>query len=112
MEEEKLYYSIGEVSLVLEVSLPTLRFWEKEFKQIKPQKNKRGVRYYTMEDISLLKQIKYLTKTCGYTLEGTKNILKNKTLSLFENKEENKDIEMVENLKEIKDFLLELKNML
>ncbi len=111
---ERLYYSIGEVALELDVSLPTLRFWETEFKQIKPYKNKRGVRFYTKADIELLKQIHYLTKTCGYTLEGAKNYLKGKEIvEKVESKENNNpNVEIVRSLNEIKEFLLELKDTL
>lgn len=110
--EERLYYSIGEVSQELDVSLPTLRFWETEFKQIKPHKNKRGVRFYTKADIELLKQIHYLTKTCGYTIEGTKKYLKNNITSEENQDLNNNNVEIVRSLNEIKDFLLELKNTL
>ncbi len=111
---ERIYYSIGEVALELDVSLPTLRFWETEFKQIKPHKNKRGVRFYTKSDIELLKQIHYLTKTCGYTLEGAKNYLRGKeTVEKIENEDKNNpNVEIVRSLNEIKEFLLELKDTL
>lgn len=109
---ERLYYSIGEVAQDLEVSLPTLRFWETEFVQIKPHKNKRGVRFYTKGDIEILKQIHYLTKTCGYTIEGTKNYLKTKNSSESKNENNNLNVEIVRSLNEIKEFLLEIKDTL
>ncbi len=111
-DSNRLYYSIGEVSKELDISLPTLRFWETEFSQIKPHKNKRGVRFYTKKDIEILKQVHYLTKTCGYTIEGTKNYLKTKPAT--DNKDENNtvNIELVRSLNEIKEFLLELKDNL
>jgi Predicted transcriptional regulators len=114
-ETHKLYYSISEVADELEVSMPTLRFWESEFKQIKPYKNKRGVRFYTKNDIALLKEIHYLTKTCGYTLEGAKNYLKQQRLaqtSSGNKKQENPNVETVRSLQEVKDFLLDLKETL
>lgn len=101
--KDKLFYIIGEVSEELELSIPTLRFWEKEFEDLKPHKNKRGVRYYKKEDIELLKRIKYLTRDCGFTIEGAKSQLKNKP---------NNNYEVVNNLKEIKEFLLSLKDSL
>lgn len=109
---ERLYYSIGEVAQELDVSLPTLRFWETEFSQIKPHKNKRGVRFYTKSDIELLKQIHYLTKTCGYTIEGTKNYLKTKNTSESKEENNNPNVEIVRSLNEIKEFLLEIKDTL
>lgn len=111
-DSNRLYYSIGEVAEELDISLPTLRYWETEFYQIKPHKNKRGVRFYTKKDIELLKQIHYLTKTCGYTIEGTKNYLKTKANTNPENNDANIKVELVRSLNEIKDFLLELKESL
>ncbi len=52
----------------------TLRFWEKEFKQIKPKKiNNR--RYYSQEQVEIIKMIKFLLKTKGMTIAGAKNTL-------------------------------------
>ena len=58
-----------------------LRYWEKEFKQIKPQflKNRR---YYTTKQIDIIKLIKFLLKEQGMTINGVKNILKNNVNSL------------------------------
>lgn len=100
---ERLYYSIGEVAKDLDLTLATLRFWESEFSQVKPFKNKRGVRYYKKEDIEIIKQIHYLTKTCGFTLEGAKAQMKTNSQS---------EIEIVRTLEDIKGFLLELKETL
>ena len=68
---DKLYHSIGEVSQMLHVNPSLLRFWETEFPAIKPHKNKKGTRYYTDDDIDLLRQIYHLTRECGYTLSPT-----------------------------------------
>ena len=46
----KKYYSIKEVSEMLEIPESTLRYWEKEFKEISPKKNAKGVRHYTTDD--------------------------------------------------------------
>ena len=54
---EKLYYSISEVAEMLNVNQSNLRFWEKEFKQLKPKRNDKGTRFYTQEDINVLKKI-------------------------------------------------------
>lgn len=102
-DKNKLYFIIGDVSRDLELSIPTLRFWEKTFPQIKPYKNKRGVRFYTSEDIEIIKQIKYLTKDCGYTIEGARNQLNNNSINKYQ---------IVETLKEIKSFLLDIKETL
>jgi len=61
----KKYYKIGEVSKILGVPASTLRFWETEFKQLKPMKNKKGDRIYSLKNIELLKEIHYLTREKG-----------------------------------------------
>jgi DNA-binding transcriptional MerR regulator len=59
----------------------TLRYWEKEFKEIKPKKiNNR--RYYTMQQIELIKMIKFLLKNRGMTISGVKSIMNSNTNKL------------------------------
>jgi DNA-binding transcriptional MerR regulator len=77
--EQKLYYSIGEVAASFQVNVSLIRFWTNEFSSyIKPKTNKKGNRYYTPADVQLLKRIHYLVKEKGYTLEGAKENLKSK----------------------------------
>jgi DNA-binding transcriptional MerR regulator len=57
---EKLFYSISEVADMFNVNQSNLRFWEKEFKQLKPKRNAKGTRFYTPDDIQVIKQIIYL----------------------------------------------------
>ena len=79
------YKSIGEVSKILaiyfkkEKSIPThtIRFWEKEFKQIKPKVFNGNRRYYDKKNIEILKKIHFLLKEQGMTIEGAKKILNN-----------------------------------
>lgn len=102
----KLYYTIGEVSKILEVNSSLIRFWEKEFPSIKPKKNRRGNRVFTVKDIEELKKIYNLVKEQGHTLEGAKRILKN-------SKDPNQKIlEIEERLKQIKSFLVDIKKEL
>ncbi len=100
--EEKIYYSIKEVAQITGVSQPTLRYWEKEFAQIKPTKNSRGVRYYKKEDIELLQKIVYLTKQLKMTIQGAKKALSN-------NRIQGDDYEVLQTLLQTKDFLTKLK---
>ena len=82
-KSENAYKTIGEVVKILDLkskkntSNPThtIRFWEKEFKQIKPTILK-GRRYYSKKQIDLVKLIKYLLKDKGLTVKGVKNVLK------------------------------------
>ena len=80
------YKTIGEVSKILgltskkKIPIPThtIRFWEKEFKQIKPKILNGNRRYYDLKNIELLKKIHYLLKEQGMTINGVKKILNNK----------------------------------
>lgn len=74
---KKLYYSISEVSKITEVEQYVLRYWESEFEQLKPQKNRAGNRIYTNKDIQVILHIKNLLKEKKYTTEGAKKILEN-----------------------------------
>ena len=72
---KKLYYSISEVSKITEIEQYVLRYWETEFEQLKPQKNRAGNRIYTNKDIKLILHIKTLLREKKYTIEGAKRIL-------------------------------------
>jgi DNA-binding transcriptional MerR regulator len=72
---KKLYYSISEVSKLTEIEQYVLRYWETEFEQLKPQKNRAGNRIYTNKDIQLILYIKELLREKKYTIEGAKKIL-------------------------------------
>lgn len=100
---EKLYYSIGEVAEMFNVNASLIRYWEKEFDVIKPKKNKKGNRYFTIDDIENFHIIYYLVKELGLTLKGAKKKIK-------ENKEGTKNnFEVVKSLKQIKTLLLEIR---
>jgi len=75
LEVKKLFYSINEVSRITELEKYVLRFWETEFEQLQPQKNKSGNRTYTNGDIKLILEIKKLLREQRYTIEGAKKIL-------------------------------------
>lgn len=105
-ESFKLYYSIGEVAELLDVNASLLRFWEKEFDIIKPQKNTKGNRIYKEQDVKNLKLIHHLVKERGYTLDGAKKKIKEQHKALLEKSE------MVASLKHVRAVLLELKDSL
>ncbi|MEN9968334.1 MAG: hypothetical protein RIR94_506 [Bacteroidota bacterium] len=75
----KLYYSIGEVAEMLQVNASLLRFWEKEFNLTVSKKNKKGNRLFSVKEIEQIKRIYHFVKVEGYTLEGAKKALKQKT---------------------------------
>ena len=73
---QKQYFSISEVASMLGVNASLLRFWEKEFKQIKPKTNARGKRSYNSSDIELIRSVYVLVKDKGFTLDGARKALK------------------------------------
>ncbi|MCX6276845.1 MAG: MerR family transcriptional regulator [Bacteroidetes bacterium] len=103
---EKIYYSIGEVAMLFDVNASLIRFWEKEFDILKPQKNKKGNRLFTKKDIENLKLIYHLVKERGYTLQGARDKLKENRDDVLNN------IELIRSFNRIKSFLLELKEQL
>lgn len=81
---KKLYYSISEVSKITGLEQYILRYWENEFEQLKPQKNRAGNRIFTNKDIQLILFIKKLLREQKYTIEGAKKILENYNSEDFE----------------------------
>ncbi|CAM3436911.1 MerR family transcriptional regulator [Empedobacter stercoris] len=101
---DKLYYSIGEVAKAFDVNASLIRFWEKEFEIIQPKKNAKGNRLFTKDDIQCFKNIYYLVKIKGYTLDGAKQAIGKK--GVVKTKDE---IDVVKRLENIKDELIKLK---
>ena len=92
-KSDTAYKSIGEVAKILELvnkkkgtlNTHTIRYWEKEFKQIKPKILSGNRRYYNNNTIKVLKKVKYLLKDQGMTINGVKKLLNSKeTLKLDE----------------------------
>mgnify|MGYP001298038575 FL=1 len=103
---DKKYYSIGEVAEFLNVNTSLIRFWEKEFKQIRPKKKKSGIRKFTKPDVVILQVIYSLLKEKKMTIDGAKMHLE---------KSQNKDkvlISIRNKLEKVKSELLFLKNNL
>jgi len=78
MNVKKLYYSISEVSKATNLKQYVLRYWETEFSQLSPKKNKAGNRKYRETDIKLIHLIKELLYDKKYTINGAKQYLNNK----------------------------------
>ena len=100
---QKQYYGIGEVAAMFHVNTSLIRFWETEFSDIKPRKNKKGDRYFTPADIKTLEQIHFLLRQKKLTIEGAKEYLKANA------RDGSTKMELVRSLEKIKAFLLELK---
>ena len=91
-KEKSRYQTIGEVAKILELvnkkngslSTHTIRFWEKEFKQVKPMIMNGNRRYYDENCINILKKIKFLLKDKGMTLSGVKKLLNSEDSNIDE----------------------------
>lgn len=73
---DRLYYSISEVAEITKVKPYVLRFWEKEFPNLNPKKNRAGNRVYQLKDIELVDHIKTLLYDQGYTIPGARSKLR------------------------------------
>ena len=105
-EIKKLFYPIGEVAQIFNISVSSIRYWEKEFDILKPKKNKKGNRMFTKKDVENLKIIYHLTKERGFTLEGAKRKLRENKTDTIDN------IEIISHLKNIREFLVEFREEL
>jgi DNA-binding transcriptional MerR regulator len=105
-EPQKMYYTIGEVAKMFNVNVSLIRFWENNFEVLQPKKNKKGNRLFTSEDLENLKIIYNLVKEKGFTLQGAKDHMKEKSGDLKDNQK------VIDSLTKLKNFLLELKEQL
>lgn len=99
-DEKRLYYSIQEVADHFAVNVSLLRFWEKEFENIRPKKTAGGTRQFSRDDIREVEIVYHLVKEKGMTLEGARQTLKSSK------DDETKRVEAVTRLTEIKKELL------
>lgn len=73
---KKLYHSITEAAKIIGEEQHVLRYWEREFSQLRPQKNRAGNRVYTRRDLAILRVIKGLLRDERYTVAGAREFLK------------------------------------
>ena len=119
-KSENAYKTIGEVAKILKLksnskgvlATHVIRFWESQFKQIKPKILNANRRYYDEKTINLLKKVKFLLKDQGLTIYGVKKILNNEdSLKLDEMADKSIKAENIKNkLLKISNKLRELKN--
>lgn len=102
----KKYYKIGDVAEILNIPTSTLRFWEKEFTVIKPKRNAKNIRVYTVKDIETIKMIYYLVKEKGLKLDAAQAMIKRNRDGI------SKQHEVVERLKTMREQLLKLDSAL
>ncbi len=105
-EVTKMYYSIGEVAEMFDVSTSLVRYWEGEFDILKPKKNSKGNRLFTPEDIDNLRLIYHLVKERGFTLDGAKKKLKDNKESTINN------YKVVKTLSSLRALLVEIRDEL
>ena len=98
--DKRLFYTIQEVADHFAVNVSLLRFWEKEFENIRPKKTAGGTRQFTREDIQQVEVVYHLVKDKGMTLDGARQTLKTKK------DDETKRVEAIARLTEIKKELL------
>ena len=103
---EKKYYKIGEVAEAFNVNISLVRFWEKEFDVIKPKRNAKGNRLFTLDDIDNFKLIFNLVKERGFTLEGAKQKLRKNPKVTINNHE------IISRLEAVKAELIKIRNQL
>jgi len=121
-KSDSAYKSIGEVAKILDLvnskkgtlNTHTIRFWESEFKQIKPKILSGNRRYYNKETIEILKKVKYLLKEQGMTIKGVKKVLNsNNSLNLDElsNNSISSDNKIIIKLKKISSLIKKIKSL-
>ena len=122
LKNREAYKSIGEVAKILNLinikkstlNTHTIRYWEREFKQIKPKILNGNRRYYNNQTIEVLKKVKYLLKDQGMTINGVKKVLNSdKSLKLDElpNNSINADYSLKNKLKKISDLIKKIKSL-
>ena len=93
---EKHYYSISEVADMFKVNQSHLRFLERQFPQLSPKRSAKGIRFYTKDDIQVIRQIFFLVNEQGMTLEGARKKLGEKKDQVA------KQLEIAERLRRVK----------
>ena len=118
-ENNKTYKTIGDVAKILnlvdkktgKLLTHTLRFWEKEFKQVKPNIFSGRRRYYDVKTINILKKIQYLLKNKGMTIDGVKKYLNQGNSELDENDIKTINRKIIKTkIKKISNIIKKLKN--
>lgn len=110
---KKLYYSIGEVSKITELKPYVLRYWETEFRQLSPPKNRAGNRTYRQKDIEVIEKIKDLLYNRKFTIKGARSLLNSRedmddpNLKVQEEQSNEKQSEILVKVKQELETLLE-----
>jgi DNA-binding transcriptional MerR regulator len=109
---DKLYYRIGEVEAVTGIPAYVLRYWESEFKLLRPKKNPAGQRLYRKKDLELVLRIKTLLYEERLTLEGAKKRLRGDARGTAQMDLGLKSVALEETLRRLRDRLRALRERL
>jgi DNA-binding transcriptional MerR regulator len=107
----KLYYSITEVAELTDVKPHVLRYWETEFKALRPKKNRAGNRVYRLSDITIIEDVKRLLYEEGFTIAGAKKRLLKAKANPTGGRQSKKD-KRAQTVESLKRDLLEMKKIL
>lgn len=105
-ELDKKFYKIGDVATILGIPMSTLRYWESQFTIIKPKRNAKNIRFYTPNDIEIIRKVYYLVKEKGLKLDAAQAQIRVNRDGV------DKRFEVIDKLKSIKADLLELQHAL
>jgi DNA-binding transcriptional MerR regulator len=100
---DKLYFKIGEVSKIAGLPSHVLRFWESEFKRIKPRRTASGQRSYTQKDVALILEIKHLLHEKKFTIAGARKYLSSRARTELDDRDFLEDLKA--ELTSIRDLL-------
>lgn len=110
MESKKIFYSMGELVEMFDVNASLIRHWESQFDIIKPTRNKKGNRLFTVQDVENFKLIYHLVKERGMTLDGAKKALKKG--SMVKGSAIDRDVQIMERLQNLRSLLVEIRELL
>ena len=103
---EKIYYSMGEITEMLDVEPTAIRYWCSQFSCLRPKRNAKGNRMFTKQDVERLKRIHHLLKEKKMTIEGAQKAMrKNATIA----EGEDTDMALLEQLQTLRAMLLEMR---
>lgn len=103
---KKLFYSMGEVTEMFDVTPALIRYWCEQFDTLQPKRNAKGNRLFTPKDIEQLKLIYHLLKEKRMTIEGAKKALRRGNLG----EESISDMELLEHLQNLRAMLVEVRD--
>lgn len=104
---DKLYYTIQEVSEMVDVPTSTLRFWQDQFDLLNPSRTKKNHRKYTTQDIEVIKLIQYFLEERKMKIEGAKPYITKHMLSAMQQR-----VNLIDKLKAVREGLSEISNSL